>query len=1131
MIHPRVPTAIVGALILACVSSSARAKTRYYGSPPNYDDYCCIITRNGLSEFSDTHYLFTKETGSITLKDSADWVLEYRENAPGGDLVDVPSVDCGTIGSDVFRCTIWGSGLHPTYGGVDFTAVTTLGEADLYLHLELSQTGDGSVPEGRQILAPHMSFMASIAGDVLGTIHVRNLRNDQPYCEIGGNVTGLFQVDGDIDEGTELHVAGTGGCSGAILIGGDVHGPITIDNALTGQILVNGSLLSDIEVGSIDLDTGAVAIDWDGWHVGDHWAPGVYVFVNGTPYGINSPEQRVYRITKCKGDVDNDGDVDQDDADLLDSALSNPEGFAIDHPAFYGSIVFHGDLDCDGDLDEDDGDLFAARIAAGGCESTCAEGGACCLTDGACIFLISEACATYGGYFWGEGAICETNPCLDGQVVVWGRTDEEQSPFPSGIPNTGFVAVAGGYYHSLGLRHDGSIVAWGDNTYGQCDAPAVDPQNPFTAVAAGAFHSVGLKAGGSVVAWGAGDTGDPVDEWPHFGQSIDQQGEEGNPFVAIAAGDYHSLAVKSNGSILAWGAGESGETGDYHFGQSIAPYPNTGFVAVAAGSFHSLGRKSDHSVVAWGAGDAARTQNPPVSPHYGQSMVPENTSFQAVAANYFYSLGLTPDHTIQHWGQQQNPSQFPGPQQTGFTAIAAGVYHSLGLRNNGTIMTWGSNGDGQRDVPDLGSAFVYTTVASGAYHSLAIKQPTGACCNQGVCTQVTESDCNTDGGEWQGAAFECREVLHGDTNCDGAVNFDDINPFVTALVGQAGYDVRYPNCFWLSADVDCNGTVNFDDINPFVGQLVNPTCSVGTDAPGARASGGLESAAASESSAGIGVEVRIWVTTEPPNTSAGGNIVFRTGYGPLTPYATGSNDAGSYDIHRNYVSTSNPGSVGTPKFTPADIPDVVEPRDLAAETPVYVWAAFCGDGWGEDPETFEPIELDPIKPGLGWEYVDTAVQGLQIQLVTTGSLTLQPHWYQYENGASSTTVSARRWAEDSDMTGDLVTLVGLGTGAPPSIGWNAGYATERMQTWKLDYELGNPYGLGTYGAGGILLGVIEHVSGSGELFVGLGYKGIFSPSGTVTFFPGTEEDGIEANTVDEGLPPRVGQTAEATWSD
>jgi hypothetical protein len=58
-----------------------------------------------------------------------------------------------------------------------------------------------------------------------------------------------------------------------------------------------------------------------------------------------------------------------------------------------------------------------------------------------------------------------------------------------------------------------------------------------------------------------------------------------------------------------------------------------------------------------------------------------------------------------------------------------------------------------------------------------------------------------------------------DLNCDGEVNFDDIDPFVLALTGQEAYDAAYPECDWLLADCNGDGDVDFDDIDAFVGLL------------------------------------------------------------------------------------------------------------------------------------------------------------------------------------------------------------------------------------------------------------------------------------------------------------------------
>ncbi len=66
----------------------------------------------------------------------------------------------------------------------------------------------------------------------------------------------------------------------------------------------------------------------------------------------------------------------------------------------------------------------------------------------------------------------------------------------------------------------------------------------------------------------------------------------------------------------------------------------------------------------------------------------------------------------------------------------------------------------------------------------------------------------------------CTPFELGDMDCSGSVNFDDIDPFVTALVGQEQYEAAYPDCYWVNADCNTDGSVNFDDIDPFVQLLV-----------------------------------------------------------------------------------------------------------------------------------------------------------------------------------------------------------------------------------------------------------------------------------------------------------------------
>ena len=197
----------------------------------------------------------------------------------------------------------------------------------------------------------------------------------------------------------------------------------------------------------------------------------------------------------------------------------------------------------------------------------------------------------------------------------------------------------------------GQIVGWGYNgNYGYATSPE---GNDFVAIAAGASHSLALKSDGSIIA---------------LGSSWGQTPPEGNDFVAIAAGGGHSLALKTDGSIAAWGKND--------FGECNVPEPNTGFTAIAAGESHSLGLKTDGSIVAWGS------NLNPIGNYCGQCDVPEpNTGFKAIAAGHFHSLGLKTDGSIVGWGDNWYGQATP-PAGNDFVAISAGEYYSLALRFN-----------------------------------------------------------------------------------------------------------------------------------------------------------------------------------------------------------------------------------------------------------------------------------------------------------------------------------------------------------------------------------------------------------------------------------------------------------------
>src|SRR6185503_7429522 len=117
--------------------------------------------------------------------------------------------------------------------------------------------------------------------------------------------------------------------------------------------------------------------------------------------------------------------------------------------------------------------------------------------------------------------------------------------------------------------------------------------------------SLALKSDGTVWAWGTGDSGQLGDgnfyTTGNHGVATPVQVSGLTSVTAIAAGQDHSLALKSDGTVWAWGAGDSGQLGDGNFyttgNHGVAtPVQVSGLTtvtAIAVGDSHSLALKSD----------------------------------------------------------------------------------------------------------------------------------------------------------------------------------------------------------------------------------------------------------------------------------------------------------------------------------------------------------------------------------------------------------------------------------------------------------------------------------------------------------------------------------------------------------
>jgi len=177
--------------------------------------------------------------------------------------------------------------------------------------------------------------------------------------------------------------------------------------------------------------------------------------------------------------------------------------------------------------------------------------------------------------------------------------------------------------------------------------------------------------------------------------------------VAIAAGNEHTVALRQDGTVVAWGSDRDFDA--KVIGQSTVPASLSGVVAITAGAYHTMALRQDGTVVAWGRNNE------------NQTAVPGGLiGVVAIAANNHHSLALRQNGTVMAWGLNGTGQTDVPAGLSGVVAIAAGAAHSLALRQDGKVAAWGWNQYGQTDVPAGISGVV--AIAAGLSHSLALRQ-------------------------------------------------------------------------------------------------------------------------------------------------------------------------------------------------------------------------------------------------------------------------------------------------------------------------------------------------------------------------------------------------------------------------
>ena len=318
------------------------------------------------------------------------------------------------------------------------------------------------------------------------------------------------------------------------------------------------------------------------------------------------------------------------------------------------------------------------------------------------MFVKNDGTLWSVGYnYWGalgQGTAGDSGENLNGT---------KSSPAQIGSLTT-WEKVAAGHHFAVALKTDGTIWSWGRNVYGQLghgdtsnlSSPVqVGGLTTWKEIAVGQYYTLAVKTDGTLWSWGRNNTGSA----PYGGflgdgttttRSSPVQVGSLTDWDTVECGPEISMAIKTNGTLWAWGVNGAGNLGDGSTSQRKSPVQIgalTTWAKVAPASHHTLAVKTDGTLWAWGTH----------SPH-GE-----------------LGTGAT------YGGNRSSPVQVGALTTWSKVAVANNWSHAI--KTDGTLWAWGKNDTGQLGLGSttyysspvqVGSLTTWLNISSGEEHTL-----------------------------------------------------------------------------------------------------------------------------------------------------------------------------------------------------------------------------------------------------------------------------------------------------------------------------------------------------------------------------------------------------------------------------
>ncbi len=269
-------------------------------------------------------------------------------------------------------------------------------------------------------------------------------------------------------------------------------------------------------------------------------------------------------------------------------------------------------------------------------------------------------------------------------------------------------------------------------------------------VSAGENFSLGIKMDGTLWGWGQNSNRLGLGLGNLANQNLPTQIGTANDWATVSAGNVHSLAVKTNGTLWSWGNGQFGQLGNALFNSATPNVTQIGtandWLTVSAGNRFSLAIKTSGTLWSWGLNNTGQLglnnvvdQNLPVQ-------VGTASNWLKIDAGNQHALAIDNTGSLYGWGNNTFGQLGNGTNttslipilistSTNWSEVSAGWDHSMVLNTNGNLFTFGNNTNGQLcDATNTasnvfvpigfnsdGSVSLYIAISAGNNFSLAIK--------------------------------------------------------------------------------------------------------------------------------------------------------------------------------------------------------------------------------------------------------------------------------------------------------------------------------------------------------------------------------------------------------------------------